>query len=292
MSDMTRRKAAGGLARQLRPSRLLIGVSAAAGRRSRPRLERLGGLPAVAGAAQRAPHVHQATRRAASVRRGRRARVRAHARVRVDADPRRQALRVRALDQRHGRRGLRRGERPRLVEPVLQTPATAIPVALPWITGEPASLYWHVRAVSGKKVSAVERHPGVQHALVRRADLSSSTAARQPPARLCPLGRRSTAPRATRCGGSPRRQGDRHDHERRRRARVLRLPRRPGLDRRRRLARPRGPLRCTASAQERSAGRLVRPVEPDLPLGRSRPTRSRPARPSRRSRPVGRPLHA
>ena len=37
---------------------------------------------------------------------------------------------------------------------VLQTPATAIPVALPWITGEPASLYWHVRAVSGKKVSA------------------------------------------------------------------------------------------------------------------------------------------
>jgi hypothetical protein len=37
---------------------------------------------------------------------------------------------------------------------VLQTPATAIPVALPWITGEPASLYWHVRAVSGQKVSA------------------------------------------------------------------------------------------------------------------------------------------
>ena len=36
---------------------------------------------------------------------------------------------------------------------MLQTPATAIPVALPWITGEPASLYWHVRAVSGKKVS-------------------------------------------------------------------------------------------------------------------------------------------
>ena len=30
MSDMTRRKAAGGLARRLRPSRLLIGVSAAA----------------------------------------------------------------------------------------------------------------------------------------------------------------------------------------------------------------------------------------------------------------------
>jgi hypothetical protein len=36
---------------------------------------------------------------------------------------------------------------------ILTTPATAIPVALPWITGEPASLYWHVRAVAGKKVS-------------------------------------------------------------------------------------------------------------------------------------------
>ena len=36
---------------------------------------------------------------------------------------------------------------------VLQTPATAIPLALPWITGEPASLYWHVRALAGKKVS-------------------------------------------------------------------------------------------------------------------------------------------
>jgi hypothetical protein len=37
---------------------------------------------------------------------------------------------------------------------VLQTPATAIPLALPWITGEPASLYWHVRAIAGTKVSA------------------------------------------------------------------------------------------------------------------------------------------
>ena len=31
----------------------------------------------------------------------------------------------------------------------LTTPATAIPLSLPWITGEPASLYWHVRAVRG-----------------------------------------------------------------------------------------------------------------------------------------------
>jgi hypothetical protein len=35
----------------------------------------------------------------------------------------------------------------------LTTPATAIPLSLPWITGEPASLYWHVRAVAGSKVS-------------------------------------------------------------------------------------------------------------------------------------------
>src|SRR3954453_21982141 len=31
----------------------------------------------------------------------------------------------------------------------LTTPATAIPLALPWITGDPASLYWHVRAIRG-----------------------------------------------------------------------------------------------------------------------------------------------
>jgi hypothetical protein len=37
---------------------------------------------------------------------------------------------------------------------VLTIPATAIPISLPWITGEPASLYWHVRAVAGKKVSS------------------------------------------------------------------------------------------------------------------------------------------
>jgi hypothetical protein len=35
----------------------------------------------------------------------------------------------------------------------LTTPATAIPLSLPWINGNPASLYWHVRAVVGSKVS-------------------------------------------------------------------------------------------------------------------------------------------
>ena len=34
------------------------------------------------------------------------------------------------------------------------TPATTIPLSLPWITGDPASLYWRVRAVSGGSVSA------------------------------------------------------------------------------------------------------------------------------------------
>ena len=35
----------------------------------------------------------------------------------------------------------------------LATPATTIPRSLPWITGDPASLYWRVRAVSGGSVS-------------------------------------------------------------------------------------------------------------------------------------------
>ena len=36
----------------------------------------------------------------------------------------------------------------------LATPAAAVPLSLPWITGQPASLYWRVRAVAGTKVSA------------------------------------------------------------------------------------------------------------------------------------------
>jgi hypothetical protein len=35
----------------------------------------------------------------------------------------------------------------------LTTPAAAIPLALPWITGNPASLYWRVRAVNSRSVS-------------------------------------------------------------------------------------------------------------------------------------------
>ena len=36
----------------------------------------------------------------------------------------------------------------------LTTPATSIPLALPWISGHPASLYWHVRAVGSGAFSA------------------------------------------------------------------------------------------------------------------------------------------
>jgi hypothetical protein len=36
----------------------------------------------------------------------------------------------------------------------LTTPAAAVPISLPWITGDDASLYWHVRALSGGGVSA------------------------------------------------------------------------------------------------------------------------------------------
>ena len=81
--------------------------------------------------------------------------------------PRRDTLRVRALDERAvplPANGLVWSSR------TLTTPATAIPLSLPWITGEPASLYWHVRAVGGGSVSAWSDAQAVQHALVERAE--------------------------------------------------------------------------------------------------------------------------
>src|SRR3954468_11400863 len=36
----------------------------------------------------------------------------------------------------------------------LKSPATALPLTLPWITGSPYSLYAHVRAVTARAVSA------------------------------------------------------------------------------------------------------------------------------------------
>ena len=147
---MTRRKAAGGLARHLRPSRLLIGVSAAAvaaavlassgSAASRPSLARPSGL-------------HSFIKRLDEPRRLAAADVPEYSRTPSFAwAPVRGAT--------HYEFELSTSERFRadngLVwsSKTLLTPATTIPLSLPWITGDPASLYWRVRAVSGGSVSA------------------------------------------------------------------------------------------------------------------------------------------
>ena len=58
----------------------------------------------------------------------------------------------------------------------LTTPAAAVPISLPWITGP--SLYWHVRALGGDGVSQVERHESLHHALDGPASRSSCRASR------------------------------------------------------------------------------------------------------------------
>ena len=47
----------------------------------------------------------------------------------------------------------------------MASPAASVPLALPWISGEPASLFWRVRALGPEGVLAVERARRVQHAL-------------------------------------------------------------------------------------------------------------------------------
>src|SRR5436190_16495715 len=42
----------------------------------------------------------------------------------------------------------------------LTTPAAAVPISLPWITGDHTSLYWHVRAIGGGAVSAWSKPRG------------------------------------------------------------------------------------------------------------------------------------
>jgi hypothetical protein len=59
----------------------------------------------------------------------------------------------------------------------LETPAASIPVALPWITGEPASLYWHVRAFAGGKTSSWS---ATQSFNMRWADVPKQLAVTQP----------------------------------------------------------------------------------------------------------------
>ena len=150
MSDMTRRKAAGGLARQLRPSRLLIGVSAAAvaaavlassgSAASRPSLARPSGL-------------HTFIKQLDEPRRFAAADVPEYSRTPSFAwAPVRGATRyefeLSTSEQFRADNGLVWSSK------TLLTPATTIPLSLPWITGDPASLYWRVRAVSGSSVSA------------------------------------------------------------------------------------------------------------------------------------------
>ena len=102
----------------------------------------------------------------------------------------------------------------------MTTPAASVPLALPWITGEPASLFWHVRAVG-------QRQPRRSGARRRRSTCAGSQrAARRSldrPAPASSAGAPWTARPATRCGSrTPRRPEDvLDDHQRRRRARVL-----------------------------------------------------------------------
>ena len=52
-------------------------------------------------------------------------------------------------------------------------PAVAIPIALPWMTGNPYALYAHVRARTAQGVTRVERAVRLQHALADAARSSS-----------------------------------------------------------------------------------------------------------------------
>ena len=150
MSDMTRRKAAGGLARHLRPSRLLIGVSAAAvaaavlapsgSAAPRPSLAQPSGL-------------HTFIKRLDEPSRLAAANVPEYSRTPSFAwAPVRGAthyeFELSTSDRFRADNGLVWSSKK------LTTPATTIPLSLPWITGDPASLYWRVRAVSGGSVSA------------------------------------------------------------------------------------------------------------------------------------------
>ena len=74
------------------------------------------------------------------------------------------------------------------------TPAASVPLALPWITGEPASLFWRVRTVGPAGLSQWSTPEGVQHAL----DAAAHAAPGRRPASSA--GAPSRAQPATRCG--------------------------------------------------------------------------------------------
>ena len=226
MSDMTRRKAAGGLVRHPRPQRLLIGVAAAAlaaavlvpsgSAASRPSLARPSGL-------------HSFIKRLDEPRRLAAPDVPEYSRTPSFAwAPVRGATRyefqLSTSDRFRADNGLVWSSK------TLLTPATTIPLSLPWITGDPASLYWRVRAVSGGSRLGLECRSAVQHALVERAE---RMAARQRVARrqagLRPLAPRRRGHQLPGVVRESRRQGHLDDHERGRRARVLHVQQ--GLDR-------------------------------------------------------------
>jgi hypothetical protein len=149
MSDMTRRKGVGGLVHRPRPSRLLYCVSAAAlaaaalapsgSAVSRPPLARPTGLQSF-------------VKRLAEPRRLAAPGVPEYSRTPSFAwAPVRGAshyeFQLSTSNQFRADNGLIWSGTTNA------TPATTIPLSLPWITGDPASLYWRVRAVSGGSVS-------------------------------------------------------------------------------------------------------------------------------------------
>src|SRR5215211_7513818 len=84
----------------------------------------------------------------------------------------------------------------------LKTPTTAIPVALPWMTGSPYALWAHVRAFKRKGATRWSAPYGFD---MRWTDLP----ARSPAPRGSSAGAPSRAQRATRCGSSGRGSGSR-----------------------------------------------------------------------------------
>ena len=142
--------------------------------------------------------------------------------------------------------------------------ALAIPLALPWMTGNPYALYAHVRARTRRRASP---------AGARRS--ASTCAGRRCPTSMLPDDPR---PRPLEAGRGRhllrglvrrRRQGDHDDDERRRRARVLQLPRR---------IRP-GPASCSgASAPSASCTARCRTACRSSRSGRGARHSSRPTR--------------
>ena len=227
MSDPSGRKAAGGLVRHLRPSRLPFCVSAAA---------LAAAAFAASGSAASGPAPAQPiglqsfVKRLDEPRRLAAPNVPEYSRTPSFAwAPARgaTALRVPALHER----SVPRPQRARLVEQDAADPCDHGSALAAMDHGDPASLYWRVRAVSGGSISPWS---DAQPFTMRWPDAPTRMAARERVAgrhaRLRPLAHRR---RSHRLPGviRERRQGHHDDHERGRRARVLRASRHGRLDR-------------------------------------------------------------